>query len=111
MEALRRARSWGDLQRLAGRPRRRGRDAIIVAHGDLGEIASRDGPIPDTDTNSDTDADADANTHVGATEDANAREDTDAQEAAMDVKRLKALVTVIEVGRTLRLSNFAHQRT
>ncbi|MFE2464976.1 hypothetical protein [Streptomyces mirabilis] len=48
---------------------------------------------------------------MGATEDANAREDTDAQEAAMDVKRLKALVTVIEVGRTLRLSNFAHQRT
>jgi hypothetical protein len=94
----------------AGRePRRRGRDAIIVAHGDLGEIASPDGPIPDT--NSDADADADADTHVGAAEDANARGDTDAREAAMDVKRLKALVTVAEVGRTLLLSNFAHQRT
>ncbi|QDO02060.1 hypothetical protein FNV65_43005 [Streptomyces sp. S1A1-8] len=85
----------------------------MVAHGGLGEIASPYGSIPDADTNSDTDADADAdaNTHVGAAEDANAREDTDAQEAAMDVKRLKALVTVAEVGRTLRLSNFAHQRT
>ncbi|MFF1468894.1 hypothetical protein [Streptomyces mirabilis] len=81
----------------------------MVAHGGLGEIASPDGPIPDADTNSDTDADAD--THVGAAEDANAREDTDAREAAMDVKRLKALVTVAEVGRTLLLSNFAHQRT
>jgi hypothetical protein len=48
---------------------------------------------------------------VGAAEDANARGDTDAREAAMDVKRLKALVTVAEVGRTLLLSNFAHQRT
>ncbi|WP_143672378.1 hypothetical protein [Streptomyces sp. OK228] len=83
----------------------------MVAHGGLGEIASPYGSIPDADTNSDADADADANTHVGAAEDANAREDTDAQEAAMDVKRLKALVTVAEVGRTLLLSNFSHQRT
>ncbi|MEU1439884.1 hypothetical protein [Streptomyces mirabilis] len=83
----------------------------MVAHGGLGEIASPYGSIPDADTNSDADADADANTHVGAAEDANAREDTDAQEAAMDVKRLKALVTVAEVGRTLLLSNFSHQHT
>ncbi|MFF2430001.1 hypothetical protein [Streptomyces mirabilis] len=48
---------------------------------------------------------------MAAAEVANAREDTDAQEAAMDVKRLKALVTVAEVGRTLLLSNFSHQRT
>ncbi|MFE3416054.1 hypothetical protein ACFXMT_49435 [Streptomyces mirabilis] len=48
---------------------------------------------------------------MAAAEVANAREDTDAQEAAMDVKRLKALVTVAEVGRTLLLSNFVHQRS
>ncbi|MFC9627819.1 hypothetical protein ACFTY8_00670 [Streptomyces mirabilis] len=83
----------------------------MVAHGGLGEIASPDGPIPDADTNSDTDTDADADADVGAAEDAKARGDTDAREAAMDVKQLKALVTVAEVGRALLLSNFVHQRS